>query len=60
METTFIKSVTTENTGGNVMIDFITLHDGRIIAISSDLIGLYNSIESFNNADEPIQFIDRY
>jgi hypothetical protein len=59
MNTTFIKSLEGENTGGNVMIDFIFLTDGKMLAISSDIIGMYESKDSFDNGDEPIQFIER-
>lgn len=43
----FIKNITTEQTGGGCMIDFITLHNGQVIAIDSDLIGLYESMDEF-------------
>lgn len=59
MNTTFIKSVRTENTGGNIMVDFVTLEDGKILAISDELIGLYPNMESFDNGDEPISIIER-
>jgi hypothetical protein len=59
MEATFIKSLRTENTGGNVMVDFITLEDGKLLAVSSELIGLYPNLESFDNGDAPISFIER-
>ena len=59
MKTTFIKSAETENTGGNIMVDFVTLDDGKLLAISESMIGLYPNMESFDNGDEPIQFIER-
>jgi hypothetical protein len=56
---TFVSSALTENTGGNVMVDFLKLDDGKILAISSELIGLYIDMQSFDNGDEPISFIER-
>jgi hypothetical protein len=59
METTFINSMYTENTGGGVMCDFITLTDGKLMVISVDMIGIYDNMDSFNNGDNPISYIER-
>jgi hypothetical protein len=56
---TFVSSSYTENTGGNIMVDFITLEDGKLLAISSELIDLYTDMDSFDNGDEPLSFIER-
>ena len=40
-----IISIETENTGGGCMVDLITLKNGKVLAISCDYIGLYDSIE---------------
>jgi hypothetical protein len=60
MNATFIKSVTTENTGGNIMNDTIVLNDGKVIIISDDIICYYNNIDDYNNGSEPIQFIEKF
>jgi hypothetical protein len=60
MNATFVKSISTESTGGNVMNDIITLDDSKIIVISNDMIGYYNSLESYENNEEPTYFIERY
>jgi hypothetical protein len=57
--TTFIKSVSTENSGGNVMLDFVTLDDGHILVIDDYMVGYYESIESFENGDDPIKYFER-
>lgn len=46
-----INKTWTENTGGNIMIDFILLNNGRIIAISEDATGIYESMEDFENGN---------
>lgn len=46
---TFITKAWTENTGGNIMIDFIELNDGRVIAISEDSTGIYKDMIHFDN-----------
>lgn len=56
---TFVESTKTENTGGNVMVDFLTLNDGTLLAISADTIGLYKNIDDFDNGEEAISFIVR-
>lgn len=35
------------NSGGNILIDMLTLHDGTILCISDGLICLYANQESF-------------
>lgn len=59
MEATFIQSVRTENTGGNIMVDFITLEDGKILAVCDYGVGLYANMDAFDNSDEPLQFFER-
>jgi hypothetical protein len=57
---TFVSKAHTEQSGGGVMLDFLTLHDGTILCISQDMIGLYRSMESFENNIIPPKTIDRY
>ena len=40
-----IISIETKNTGGGCMVDFITLKNGKVLCISCDYVGLYESIE---------------
>lgn len=47
----YIIKTETLNTGGNCMVDALTLHDGRVILISDEYIGLYESLDSFFNDD---------
>lgn len=56
---TFVQSTYTENTGGNIMVDFLHLEDGKVLAISEGMIGLYPDLDSFDNGDSPISFIER-
>ncbi len=44
---TFIKKINTEQTGGGIMVDFIELANGKIIAISDDAIGIYKNMEDY-------------
>ena len=55
---TFIKSAKTENTGGNIMLDFITLKDDQVLVISDYMVGLYKSMESFDNGEEPVKYFE--
>ena len=57
---TFVSKAYTEQSGGGVMLDFLTLEDGTILCISEDMIGLYDSMESFENNDKPPKTILRY
>jgi hypothetical protein len=41
--------MTTANTGGNIMCDFVTLDDGTILVVSGELVALYASWEDFEN-----------
>lgn len=42
METTFISSVDTEQTGGGVMVDRVHLNDGLILIITDELVACYS------------------
>lgn len=48
---TWIKDLTSENTGGGCMVDFIHLKDGRVIGITDECAVLYDSMEAFDNSD---------
>ena len=42
---TMIVSIETHNSGGGCMLDFIKLKNGKVLCISCDYVGLYESIE---------------
>lgn len=43
----WIAEADTANTGGWCMVDLLTLRDGRVIAISDEYVGLYDSVDAF-------------
>jgi hypothetical protein len=47
----FIEKIETYNSGGNVMLDAITLKDGRYLVISDEVMCLYDSEDAFNNGE---------
>jgi hypothetical protein len=52
----WIKAIKGYETGGNCPVDFIQLHDGRVIGIDSECIVLYESMDAFlefDNYDRP-------
>jgi len=51
MKHEFINNIETYNSGGNVMIDAITLKDGRYIVISDEVMCIYGSKEDFENGE---------
>jgi hypothetical protein len=57
----YIEKVFTENTGGNNMVDFIILKDGRCVGINDECIVLYKSYDAVYEAfddDSPQAKID--
>tara|TARA_R110000868_G_scaffold215154_1_gene465251 strand:- start:1972 stop:2367 length:396 start_codon:yes stop_codon:yes gene_type:complete len=52
----YITKMETVNTGGNCMVDFAHLWNGRVIGVNSDGIVLYDSMESFFDGDEGLIF----
>ena len=52
----FIKCVSSQNTGGGCMVDFIELHDGRLIGLNDECIVLYPSVDAFYDGDENGEF----
>jgi hypothetical protein len=46
----YIKEITTENTGGGCMVDFVHLHDGRVIGLNDECVVLYQNMDEFWNA----------
>jgi hypothetical protein len=49
----FIKDITTEQTGGNIMNDVVILKDGHIIRISEDIVCIFRNKEADEN-NEPL------
>lgn len=45
-----IDRVETEQTGGNIMVDFVVLKDGRVLGIDGEFVMLYASLDDFYDA----------
>ena len=43
----FIKAVTTENTGGGCMVDFVLLYNGQVLGLNDECVVLYDNMEDF-------------
>jgi hypothetical protein len=43
--TTFIEKITSEDTGGGCIVDFVHLKDGRILGITAESVCLYNNLD---------------
>ena len=57
---TFITSTETVHTGGNCMVDILTMSDGRVITVTDECIVVNANIEEFWNSegtDDPDQII---
>lgn len=48
----FVASVGTYHTGGGCMVDIMQLHDGRVMVISDEYIGVYQNIDAFFDSGE--------
>ena len=48
----YIEKVWTEQTGGNVMVDYIRLKSGELIGVSDDCIVNYGKVENAWDAEE--------
>jgi hypothetical protein len=46
-----IVDISTWNSGGDVYLDVITLKDGRILAVSGEVVILYDSLEALESGD---------
>ncbi len=51
MKTTYVKSIETEQTGGGVMLDYVTLKNGYVIVIGEDMVCVYRSMDDFEAGD---------
>ncbi len=47
MKFAHIVSTEIENMGGGCMVDILTMADGKVIVISDEYVGMYESKESF-------------
>lgn len=47
----FITKIESHNTGGNVIVDLVTLESGVVIGISADCICIYRDKEAFDRGD---------
>lgn len=60
IELEHIAEATTWDSGGGMVLDVLSLKDGRVLAISEDAIVLYSSLEdleSGNAADRPTLYL---
>lgn len=46
METTFIKAVWTEQTGGGIMVDYLRLYTGELIGINDECVVNYGDVKN--------------
>ena len=58
-ECSFIEKVWTEQTGGNVMVDYIRLKSGELIGITDECIVNYGKVEYTWEADEDFCYDDK-
>jgi hypothetical protein len=47
VSTHWITETTTYESGGNCPVDFVTLHDGRVLGIDGECVVLYESMDDF-------------
>ncbi len=55
-----IKEISTWNSGGGVMLDLITLKDGRVLVVSDDVVVLYENMEEVTDGeakDRPLIYL---
>ena len=50
MKLEYIESVTSSDTGGHCIVDFVILKDGRVLGINDECVCLYKSMEDFWDA----------
>ena len=48
----FITEISSMDTGGGCIVDFVHLKDGRILGINDESVVLYKSMEQFGNGDD--------
>ena len=58
-ECSFIEKVWTEQTGGNVMVDYIRLRNGELIGVTDECIVNYGNVENIWEADEDFCYDDK-
>jgi hypothetical protein len=51
LESEFIKNVSLWNSGGGIMLNLITLKNGKVIAINDEVAVLYDSSEDLLTGD---------
>ncbi len=54
MKTTFIKTTSTTNTGGGIMVDLVELKDGKVISITDEVLIVWPSMEDYEDDNTPI------
>jgi len=58
-QTAWIRKVESMDTGGNVVLDVVTLDDGKVVVIGWDSIATYKDMASFVSGDRPLNWLDR-
>ena len=58
IKTDYIKGLSSENTGGGCMVDFVHLWDGRVLGINGECVCLYPNYEAFWDARPNVPTID--
>ena len=51
MDLEWIKELGTWNSGGGLVLDMLTLKDGRILVVSEDAVVLYSSAEDLEEGE---------
>jgi hypothetical protein len=48
----FIEDISSMDTGGGCIVDFVHLKDGRVLGINDECVCLYKDMEHFGNGDD--------
>lgn len=51
LDTEYVKSVSSWDSGGGIMIDVIELKDGRVLGITDESVVLYPSMEALEEGE---------
>jgi hypothetical protein len=50
METEYVKTVSSWNSGGGIIVDVVELKDGRVLGITDESVVLYESMEALQES----------
>lgn len=51
LETEYVKSVSSWDSGGGIMVDIVELKDGRVLGITDESVVLYPSMEALEGGE---------